>query len=184
MDEQLNSALFESRELVEGVTQRSLLSAGIFGFGFSGLVDVLVLHQVLQWHHLLSGIYSMNTLPGLRTNILADGLFSIGMLIIMGIGAGLLWQSERRTEVPLALRPLAGSSLIGLGMFDLYDALVDHALLGLHQPVGAGGQPLSLGGQYNSHWIVVSLLFVGIGYYLYRTGTRKRDSKAAGAPKS
>lgn len=167
------------RETVDGVTTRALIAAGIFGFGFSGLIDVLVLHHVLQWHHLVSGIYPMNTLSGLRTNILADGLFSIGMLIIMGIGAGLLWRAERRTHVPLVVRPLAGSALIGLGVFDLYDAIVDHALLGLHQPVGAGGQPFSLGGQYNPHWAVVSLLFVAAGYYIYKTGTQERDDTAA-----
>lgn len=160
------------------MTRRGLLAAGVVGFGFSGLIDVLVLHLVLQWHHLLSGIYPMDTLSGLRTNILVDGLFSIGMLIIMCVGAGLLWQSERRTEVPLAIRPLFGAQIIGLGVFDVYDAIVDHALLGLHQPIGAGGQPLSLGGRFNPHWLVVSLLFMVAGYYVYKSGVRGGTDKA------
>lgn len=155
----------ESGGAKSNVTPRALLAAGVFGFGFSGLIDTLLLHLVLQWHHLVSGIYPMDTLDGLRTNIFADGLFSIGMLIVMGIGAGLVWQSERRTGAPLALRPIAGAAVIGLGAFDLYDAIVDHALLGLHQP-------LSQGGRYNPHWAVVSLLILGAGLYLYRTGTR------------
>jgi len=147
----------------------------VVGFGFSGLIDVLVLHHVLQWHHLLSGIYPMDTLAGLRTNVFADGLFSIAMVVVMATGAGLLWQSERRTPAPLAVRPLAGAAVVGLGVFDVFDAVVDHALLGLHQPVGPGGRPLSFGGPYNLHWIVVSLLFVAAGYYVYRTGLRERD---------
>lgn len=159
------------------VTQRALIAAGVFGFGFSGLIDVLVLHHILQWHHLVSGIYPMYTLDGLETNILADGLFSLGMLIIMGVGAGLVWQSERRTVVPLAVQPLAGAALIGLGVFDVYDAFIDHALLGLHQPVGPGGNSLSWGGQYNPHWIVVSLLFITAGYYVYRTGIQNRSGE-------
>ena len=148
----------------DGATRRALLAAGIFGFGFSGLIDVLVLHLVLQWHHLVSGLYPQTTMNGLRTNILADGLFSIAMLVIMGIGAGLLWRAERRAVSPLPVRPVAGSVVIGLGVFDLYDALVDHILLGLHQP-------LSRGGRYNPHWIVVSLLIIGAGIYVYRTGS-------------
>ena len=156
------------------VTRRGFLAAGVFGFGFSGLIDVLVLHHVLQWHHLVSGLFPMDTVDGLRTNILADGLFSVGMLLIAGIGAGLLWRAERRTVAPLAVRPVAGAAVIGLGVFDVFDAVVDHALLGLHQPVGPGGQPLSLGGRYNPHWIVVSLLFVAAGYYLYSTGIKRR----------
>ena len=144
--------------------RRALVAAGTFGFGFSGLVDVLVLHHVLQWHHLVSGIYPMDTLAGLRTNILADGLFSLAMLVLAGVGAGLVWRAERRTRLPLPARPLAGVALIGLGVFDVFDVVVDHMLLGLHQP-------LSQGGQYNPHWLVVSLLFVGAGYYVYRTAT-------------
>ena len=171
MTERTDAAFDSGRETV---TRRGLLAAGIFGFGFSGLIDVLVLHHVLQWHHLLSGVYPMDTLSGLRTNILADGLFSVGMLGITSVGAGLLWRSERRTDVPLAVKPLAGAALIGLGAFDVFDAVVDHALLGLHQPVGAGGRPLSLGGRYNLHWFVVSLLFVAAGYYLYNAGGQRR----------
>jgi uncharacterized membrane protein len=148
----------------DGATRRALLAAGIFGFGFSGLIDVLVLHLVLQWHHLVSGFYPQTTMNGLRTNILADGLFSITMVVIMGIGCGLLWRAERRAASPLPVRPIAGSAVIGLGVFDLYDALVDHILLGLHQP-------LSQGGRYNPHWIVVSLLIIGAGVYVYRTGS-------------
>jgi uncharacterized membrane protein len=163
-----------SLETADGVTRRSLLSAGVFGFGFSGLVDVLVLHHVLQWHHLLSGIYPQTTMAGLRTNLLADGLFSLVMLVVMCVGAGLLWQSERRTDVPLALRPVAGAAVIGLGAFDLYDVLVDHVLLGLHQP-------LSQGGQYNPHWAAVSLLILGAGYYVYRTGVKRQSQRATEA---
>ncbi|ELZ31645.1 hypothetical protein C474_08227 [Halogeometricum pallidum JCM 14848] len=163
-----------SLETVDGVTRRSLLSAGVFGFGFSGLIDVLVLHLVLQWHHLLSGVYPRTTMAGLRTNVLADGLFSLAMLVIACVGAGLLWQSERRTDVPLALRPVAGAAVIGLGTFDLYDVVVDHVLLGLHQP-------LSQGGRYNPHWAAVSLLILGAGYYVYRTGVKRRAESATEA---
>lgn len=154
-----------ARETADGVTTRALLGAGIFGFGFSGLIDVLLLHHVLQWHHLVSAIYPMDTLDGLRTNVLADGLFSIGMVVIAGVGAGVVWRAERRTDVPLATRPLAGAAIIGLGGFDLFDVLVDHTLLGLHHAV-------SQGGRYDPHWAVVSLLIVLAGVYIYRTGTR------------
>lgn len=148
------------------VTRRGLVGAATFGFGFSALVDVLVLHHVLQLHHLLSGVYPMDTLAGLRTNLRADGLFSLAMLGILCVGAGLLWRAERRTAEPLAVRPLLGAALLGLGGFDLFDVAVDHVLLGLHQP-------LSQGGAYNPHWAAVSLLILGAGWYVYRTGIRE-----------
>jgi len=149
------------------VSRRALFGAGVFGFGCSALVDVLVLHHILQWHHLLSGVYPTDTLDGLRVNLLADGLFSIAMLVIAGVGAGLVWRAERRERRPLAVRPIAGTALVGLGTFDLFDAVVDHIVLGLHQP-------LSQGGQYNPHWLVVSLLIIGIGYSVYRTAADKK----------
>lgn len=160
------------RAASDGVTLRALVAAGVFGFGFSGLVDVLVLHHVLQWHHLVSGIYPTDTLSGLRTNIFADGAFSLAMLVITCVGGGLLWQSERRADAPLAIRPVAGAAVMGLGAFDLYDVVVDHMLLGLHQPLSAGGR-------YNPHWAVVSLLLVAAGYYVYRTGTRDASGETA-----
>ncbi len=64
-----DSATGRSRTLADGVSRRALIGAGVFGFGFSGLIDVLLIHHILQWHHLLSGIYPMNTLAGLRMNI-------------------------------------------------------------------------------------------------------------------
>ena len=164
----MSDASDPSRTLADGVSRRALVGAGVFGFGFSGLIDVLLIHHILQWHHLLSGIYPMDTLAGLRTNIFADGWFSVGMVVIAGIGAGVVWRAERRTREPLAFRPIAGSAVMGLGIFDLYDAVVDHALLGLHQP-------LSMGGKYNPHWAVVSLLIIGVGAYIYRTATTETD---------
>lgn len=164
-----DSATNRSRTLADGVSRRALVGAGVFGFGFSGLIDVVLIHHILQWHHLLSGIYPMDTLVGLRTNILADGWFSFGMIVIAGIGVGIVWRAERRSREPLAFRPLAGSAVMGLGVFDLYDAIVDHALLGLHQP-------LSMDGKYNPHWAVVSLLIIGAGAYIYRTATSGTDA--------
>ncbi|MBX0296471.1 DUF2243 domain-containing protein [Haloarcula nitratireducens] len=174
MSDETTGSAGGSSTLGDGVTRRALLAAGVFGFGFSGLIDVLVLHHVLQWHHLVSAVYPQDTLSGLRTNILADGLFSLTMLSIMCVGGGLLWQSERRTAEPLALRPVAGAAVVGLGVFDLFDVVVDHMLLGLHQP-------LSQAGRYNPHWAAVSLLFIAAGYYIYRTGTRNRDGSSRGA---
>ncbi|WP_248905329.1 DUF2243 domain-containing protein [Halocatena marina] len=165
MDRQERQRPNRSREAATNVPARALFAAGIFGFGFSGLIDVIVLHHILQWHHLVSAIYPMTTLSGLRMNIFADGLFSIGMILVMGIGGGLVWRSERRTSVPLAFRPLAGAAVIGLGVFDLFDVVVNHAVLGLHHAV-------SRGGRYDPHWAIVSIGIILVGVYVYRTGLK------------
>lgn len=162
----------ERAEAGERVNRSALFATSVVGFGLSALLDVFVFHHVLQWHHLLSGIYPMDTLGGLRTNILADGVLSLVMLTVLLLGAGLLWRAERRSVTPLALRPLAGTAIVGVGIFDAFDAVVDHALLGLHQP-------LSRGGRFNPHWLAVSLLLVALGYYVYRSGVRSERTRSA-----
>ena len=57
----------------DGVRLPSLL----IGIGMGGFVDGIVLHQVLQWHHMLTdtGEHPATTVPGLEANTFADGLF-------------------------------------------------------------------------------------------------------------
>jgi uncharacterized membrane protein len=141
--------------------RRGLLAAGVAGFGVSALVDVLLLHHVLQWHHLLSNVYDPATVSGLRANVLADGVFSLAMLGVMFAGLGWLWRSERRTAEPLAVRPLAGAALVGLGAFDLFDVAVNHVLLGLHHATHGPGF-------YDPHWAVASVAFIVGGALLVR----------------
>lgn len=64
------------------------------GVGLGGFFDGILLHQVLQWHHLLSGIEQARI--DIRILIMTDGLFHVLMYVIAGIGLLLLWQA--RTE--------------------------------------------------------------------------------------
>jgi uncharacterized membrane protein len=46
-------------EMIQQVDRRSPLSVGVlFGLGLGGFFDGIVLHQVLQWHHMLSSWYA------------------------------------------------------------------------------------------------------------------------------
>lgn len=53
------------------------ISAGIlFGLGLGGFFDGIVLHQLLQWHHMLTSAgYPPDTVANLRVNTLWDGIF-------------------------------------------------------------------------------------------------------------
>lgn len=56
------------------------VSAGIlFGLGLGGFFDGIVLHQILQWHHMMSDTagYPVTTLRGLEVNTVADGFFHV-----------------------------------------------------------------------------------------------------------
>jgi uncharacterized membrane protein len=51
----------------------------LLGVGLGGLADGILLHQVLQWHHMVSHDpdHPTTTVPGLQVNTLADGLFHV-----------------------------------------------------------------------------------------------------------
>lgn len=61
----------------------------ILGFGLGGLFDGILLHQVLEWHHLLSLVEPVEGSLSLRDQILADGLFHVLMYGVIAYG---LWR--------------------------------------------------------------------------------------------
>ena len=58
-----------------------ILAAGTLGFGLSGFFDGILLHQILQWHHLLS-LVPGETMRDIGNQIVADGLFHLFMYAI------------------------------------------------------------------------------------------------------
>ena len=66
----LNQALQSNR--------RPLLVAGIvLGLGQAGFFDGIVIHQLLQWHHMFTNVETDRTVAGLELNTLGDGLFHL-----------------------------------------------------------------------------------------------------------
>ena len=137
-----------------------LLGGGTLGFGLGALLDVLVFHLVLQWHHLLSSVYPPGTLAGLRTNVYFDGVFSLAMVGLMILGGVVIWRTLNRAERPYSPVRVFGSVLVGAGAFNLFDGVVDHYVLHIHDAVH-GTRAL------NPHWIGASLLLLGIGILVY-----------------
>ena len=108
--------------------------AGIFlGIGFGGFVDGIVLHQILQWHHMLTseGSYPATTVAGLETNTLWDGLFHASTWIFAFAGVMLLSKAMRGGYQGTA-RHVLGLVLAGWGLFNLVEGIVDHHILGIH----------------------------------------------------
>ena len=103
------------------------------GIGFGGFFDGIVLHQILQWHHMLTstGDYPATSVAGLEDNTLADGLFHSLTFIASLAGLWLLWGAVRKGAV-LAGRHLAGLMLAGWGVFNLVEGTIDHQILTIH----------------------------------------------------
>lgn len=128
---------------------RLMLAGVLLGLGLGGLFDGIVLHQVLQWHHMLSdtGDNPVNTVAGLEDNILWDGLFHLVTLALTLAGLAVLWdvlsKRDRRDDpVRWSTTGFVGTLLIGWGLFNLAEGVVNHHLLGIHH-VREGGNELA-----------------------------------------
>jgi uncharacterized membrane protein len=111
-------------------TRRLTIGGVLLGVGLGGFVDGIVLHQILQWHHLLTseGSHPADTVAGLEANTLADGLFHAATWIATLSGLAMVWTA--REHIPT--RRLVGLMLAGWGAFNLVEGVVDHHILTLH----------------------------------------------------
>jgi uncharacterized membrane protein len=140
----------------------------LLGIGLGGFVDGIVLHQILQWHHLLSSDddHPTTTVPGLEHNTLADGLFHAVTWIAVAVGLWMLWRRTCEWRWAMSGRALFGWILVGWGGFNLAEGLVNHQILGLHHVrEGAGHQTA-----YDLGFLALSALFVVGGWAFTRAG--------------
>jgi uncharacterized membrane protein len=93
------------------------IAAGIFfGLGLGGFFDGIVLHQILQWHHMLSDAgYPPTSVANLKINTLWDGLFHATTYVFVVLGLVVLWRASRRTHIHWSSKLLVGSMLMGFG---------------------------------------------------------------------
>ncbi|MDB5624175.1 MAG: Membrane protein [Devosia sp.] len=101
------------------------------GFGLGGFFDGILLHQVLQWHHLLSGLEQAR--QDLRVLVMTDGLFHVLMYLVTAVGLWLLWRSRQHFAQAGADRILFAFALLGFGGWHLVDAVLSHWILGIHR---------------------------------------------------
>lgn len=113
-------------------SSRSVATAGLLvGLGRGGFVDGILLHQILQWHNMLSSVMPPVDLVTVKANMVFDGLFHVGTWIATALGVALLWRAGLH-GAPWSTRTFVGSTVGGWGTFNLVEGLIDHQVLGLH----------------------------------------------------
>ncbi|NMR32068.1 DUF2243 domain-containing protein [Crystallibacter degradans] len=103
---------------------KSYWSTFLIGLAVMAGVDEIVFHQVLAWHH----FYDNATL---QIGLLSDGLLHAAELVALVAGFFLLADARRRNSFS-PITAWAGF-FIGLGAFQLWDGIIDHKVLRLHQ---------------------------------------------------
>jgi uncharacterized membrane protein len=117
-------------------SRRTAVTAGILiGVGLGGFLDGIVLHQILQWHHMLSSWIPDGDLVGTKVNMTWDGLFHAFTWVTTLVGVVLLWRAPRVPGLTFG-----GSLALGWGLFNTVEGLIDHQLLGVHHVHPGPGQ--------------------------------------------
>lgn len=146
-------------------------AAGLmYGVGLGGFVDGIVLHQVLQWHHMVSATsaHPMTTVAGLQVNTLADGFFHLFSWFVV-VGASIVTLAQwRQGMLAPSWQFHLGCVLAGWGAFNLAEGLVDHLVLGVHHVRDDLGGPLS----WDLAFLALGLVLVVAGWLLARSGSR------------
>jgi uncharacterized membrane protein len=155
---------------VHGGVRPSRAPGLLLGIGLGGFVDGIVLHQLLQWHHMVSHVdgYPTTTLAGLEANAVADGLFHVAAWLFVLAGTLATLRSRRRGTMSPSYRFHVGLLLIGWGLFNLVEGLVDHHLLGVHHVRDDLGAPPV----WDLGFLAAGALLVAAGWWLHR----RRDS--------
>lgn len=157
--------------MAENSPKGSTNAAGIvLGIGLGGFVDGIVLHQIVQAHAMLSAKVPLDSMENMRTNMTADGLFHAGVWIATATGVAMLWKALNRQYVERPSgRAFIGWLLVGWGLFNLVEGVIDHHLLGLHHVVERLG--LSL---WDWLFLASSLVLVAIGWTMAKKGPAQR----------
>ncbi|MGW5507183.1 DUF2243 domain-containing protein [Streptomyces albogriseolus] len=147
----------------------------VLGVGLGGFADGILLHQLLQWHHMLTSTnddrigvkyYSPDTVSGLEMNTVWDGIFHVVCWLAVLAGLAILYSrvTHHRRRVWTS-RALWGWVLVGWGLFNLVEGVLDHHILGIHHVYAGDGQIW-----WDLGFLLLGALLVAGGWLLQRGG--------------
>lgn len=157
----------------------------VLGVGMGGFADGILLHQLLRWHHMLSSTnqdrigvkyYDPHTVSGLQMNTLWDGVFHTVCWLAVLLGLAVLYARVTHDRLRVwTSRVLWGWMLVGWGLFNLVEGVLDHHVLGIHHVHDGEGRLW-----WDIGFLVLGALLVAGGHLLQRGGRAFGPGAAAG----
>jgi uncharacterized membrane protein len=138
----------------------------VLGIGIGGFIDGIFLHQILQWHEMLSNKIPTNEYVGKSINMFWDGIFHFFCLLVISTGVVLLWKLLKTKNINVSKYLLMGGLLQGWGLFNLVEGLIDHHILKLHNVIELSPNH-DIG---NSIFIGSSIIFILLGSWMVKNG--------------
>ena len=153
---------------------RPVLTAGVvLGIGMGGFVDGILFHQILQLHNMLSNRVLRDSLVNEQINMVWDGFFHAFTWLCVAIGLGLFWRAVKKPQAVLSGQAFSGALLIGWGLFNLIEGLIDHQILQLHHVYQNGNHLL-----WDMVFLAAGVVFVAAGVTLIRSGYAPKHTSA------
>ena len=148
-----------------------IASGLLLGAGLGAFLDGIVLHQILQWHNLLSSVRPPTDLLSMKYNMVWDGLFHALCWLTVIAGLWRLWLAGKRLDVAWSASNLGGAMLAGWGLFNFWEGIIDHQVLGLHHVHPGPGQLV-----WDVGFLIFGLLLTATGGALI--GWRAAETRA------
>ena len=104
----------------------------VLGIGMGAFVDGILLHQILNWHNMGSSVLPPTTMDAMRRNMTWDGAFHAAVWAITLVGIYLLLADARRGAPMPSPGVFTGQLLLGWGLFNLAEGVIDHHVLDIH----------------------------------------------------
>ena len=141
------------------------------GIGLGGFIDGIALHQILQWHHMLTstGDYPADTVAGLEKNTLVDGFFHLSTWIVVALAMTLTLRKWKDDKLAPPWRAHFGLLLVGWGAFNLVEGVIDHEILAIHHVRDDFGGPIG----WDLGFLAFGLVRVVVGLALTRNAHRR-----------
>lgn len=141
----------------------------LLGLGMGGFIDGILLHQILQWHQMISNVIPPVDLMTKNINMFWDGIFHVFTWMFTLIGIILLWRLFFRPEVVKSTIILTGGLIFGWGLFNLADSIANHYVFKLHN-VRETVQNIWA---WNLGFLIFAILLIIIGLTIIQKGRKK-----------
>lgn len=150
-------------------TRRKATAAGILlGIGMGGFVDGIVLHQIFQWHNMVSNWIPPTTMEAMSINMVWDGIFHALVWFVTLAGIFMLWSAAYHREPIPSLQSFIGQLILGWGLFNLVEGIINHQILAVHYVRQVSNYTI-----YNWTFLTIGgVLLILLGWRLMKTGRR------------
>jgi len=142
-----------------------IAAATLVGLGMGGFVDGILFHQILQIHNMLSARIPKTSIPNIEINMVWDGLFHAFCWLMVMLGLMMLWSASKKADVPWSTKVFAGSLVLGWGLFNLVEGIIDHHILGIHHVVERLGVSV-----FDYAFLLSGVALIVIGWSAIRAG--------------